>query len=616
VPHGLPESALVAYFSAEFAVTDDLPIYSGGLGVLAGDHLKAAADLGVPMVGVGLFYRSGYFRQRIDPDGRQLAEYPVNDPATMPLTPALGPDGTPAEVSVRLLDEDVRARVWRHDVGSVPLLLLDPDVPGNPPAARRICEALYGGDRETRIRQEILLGIGGLRALRAVGMDPTVIHMNEGHSAFVQVERLREMVRERGIPLSEAWDLLPSGAVFTTHTPVPAGNEVFEEALVRRYLAPALAEIGFDVDRFLGVGVVNPADAGFGMTPFALRTSGWSNGVAQLHGEVSRAMWRRLWPRVPADQVPIGAVTNGVHGPTWVGPDVATMLAEAGVDVAGEPVEGGWSQAAGLSDERLWEARNAGARRLIAALPERLAGTGASEDDLATARALDPDALLIGFARRFATYKRAGLLFSDLDRLERIVADSARPVQILFAGKAHPADLDGQALLAEVVRWTRRSALRGSMLFLPGYDTTLAGLLVAGVDVWLNTPRRPQEASGTSGMKAALNGGLNLSISDGWWPEAAPGTGWTIGDPTSDEEGDARDASDAASLYALLEDEVVPAFHDRDAAGIPRRWLAMSRAAIVGAGAYFTTARMVAEYAERYYVPADAATRDVSPVTG
>lgn len=611
--HGLPESALVAYLSAEFAVTDELPIYSGGLGVLAGDHLKAAADLGVPMVGVGLLYRHGYFRQRLSPEGRQVAEYPRNDPADMPVAPALGPDGEPVEVTVRLLDEDVRARVWRHDVGSVPLLLLDPDVEGNSPAARGICEALYGGDRETRIRQEVLLGIGALRALRSMGMDPTVIHMNEGHSAFVQVERLREMVRERGIGLREAWDLLPAGAVFTTHTPVPAGNEVFEEDLVRRYLGPALAEIGFDVDRFLGVGVVGPADVGFGMTPFALRTSGAANGVAQLHGEVSRAMWARLWPRVPVDAVPIGAVTNGVHGPTWVGPDMAALLEGAGVDIAGPPVEGGWARAADLTDEQLWSARNAAARRLLGALPDRLAGTGASDEDLAAAAALDPDALIIGFARRFATYKRAGLLFSDLERLERIVTDARRPVQILFAGKAHPADTGGQDLLAEVVRWTRRPALRGRMVFLPGYDTTLAGLLVAGVDVWLNTPRRPQEASGTSGMKAALNGGLNLSIPDGWWPEAAPGSGWTIGDEAWTEDGEARDAMDAASLYALLEDEVVPLFHDRDADGIPRRWVGMSRTAVTGAGTFFTTARMVAEYAERYYAGADAASREVTP---
>ncbi|HWH13785.1 MAG TPA: alpha-glucan family phosphorylase [Miltoncostaeaceae bacterium] len=604
----LPASALVAYLSAEFGVTERLPVYSGGLGVLAGDHLKAASDLGVPLVGVGLFYRHGYFRQRLTPDGEQVAWYPRNEPAELPLEAACGADGAPVEVVVRLRDEDVRLRVWRHEVGSVPLLLLDADVEGNTEEARHITDALYGGDRETRIRQEILLGVGALRALRALGMDPSVIHMNEGHSAFVQVERLREMVVGEGLDVETALERLPRGVVFTTHTPVPAGNEVFATDLLREYLVDALDEVGLPFARFRELGVIDPQETGFGMTPFALRTSGAANGVAQLHGEVSRRMWAGIWPDLPVDEVPIGAVTNGVHAPTWVGPDVAAELGARGVDIAGGPDAGGWDAAAGIPDEVLWRVRRAARGRLFDALPERLAGTGADPSDLAAAAGLDPDALTIGFARRFATYKRAGLIFSDLPRLARLVNAADRPVQILFAGKAHPADEGGKALLAQVVAATRTSDLRARLLFIPDYDTALAALLVAGVDVWLNTPRRPQEASGTSGMKAALNGALNLSISDGWWPEAAPGTGWTIGDPSWTEEGDVRDAKDAESLYRLLEEEVVPLFHRRDADGLPREWLAMSRAAIVGAGRRFTTARMVGDYVREYYLPAHTAT--------
>ena len=612
----LPTSALVAYLSAEFGVTDALPVYSGGLGVLAGDHLKAAADLGVPLVGVGLFYRHGYFRQRLATSGEQLAWYPENVPEAMPVEPALGPDGAPVEVTVRLRGEDVRLRVWRHDVGTVPLLLLDSNVDGNSEEARRVTDALYGGDRETRIRQEILLGIGALRALRALGLHPTVVHMNEGHSAFVQVERLRELVQEGGLDVESALGRLPAGVVFTTHTPVPAGNEVFAADLVRDYLSDALAEIGLPFDRFRELGVIHPHEQGFGMTPFALRTSGAANGVARLHGEVSRAMWAGIYPGLAPDEVPIGAITNGVHAPTWVGPDMADQLARLGVDVAGSPASGDWAAAERISDEDLWRVRGRARRRLFAALPERLARTGADPGDIAAAEALDPDALTIGFARRFATYKRAGLIFSDMDRLARIVNAADRPVQILFAGKAHPADEGGKSLLAGVVAATRTRALRARLVFLPDYDTDLAALLVAGVDVWLNTPRRPQEASGTSGMKAALNGGLNLSIPDGWWPEAAPGTGWTIGDASWNEEGDARDARDADALYRLLEDEVVPLFHRRDDAGLPREWLAMSRAAIVGAGTLFTTARMVGDYVRDYYLPAHAAAEAVGEPQG
>ncbi|MCB0882467.1 MAG: alpha-glucan family phosphorylase [Thermoleophilia bacterium] len=605
----LPTDALVVYLSCEFGLTQNLPIYSGGLGMLAGDHLKAASDLGVPLVGVGLFYAHGYFRQELSPDGHQVAAYDRNDPAQMPLQLVTDAAGEPLEVAVTLVGEAVRLRVWRYDVGTVPLYLLDTDVEGNSADARAITDTLYGGDRITRIRQEMVLGVGAWRLLRALKQAPTVLHLNEGHSAFVQVERLRELVNVKGMTLDEGLDALRRGCVFTTHTPVPAGNEQFTTELISEYLTPILTEIGLPLSRFLELGRVTPDGDGFGMTPFALRTTQAANGVAQLHGEVAREMWAPMWPDLKVKDVPIGAVTNGVHAPTWTGRPVAALLEGAGIDVAARPQDTPWGSARDIDAAAVWAAKNTARQELITALPGALEGTGASDADIATAAGLHPDALTIGFARRFATYKRAGLLFSDLARLERLVGDAERPVQVLFAGKAHPADSEGQALMAHVVEWTRTSALRDRMVFLVGYDMDLAQRLVAGVDVWLNNPRRPQEASGTSGMKAALNGALNVSIPDGWWPEADPGTGWTIGDEAWAEQGVERDAKDAESLYALLEGEVVPTFYDRDADGVPVRWIEMSRNAIAGAGEFFTTARMVDQYVREYYVPADRASR-------
>ncbi len=607
--HDLPDDALVVYLSLEFGVSQELPVYSGGLGMLAGDHLKSASDLNLPLVAVGLFYAHGYFRQELSPDGRQVAAYARNVPGDMPLQLVTDEAGEPLEVSLELDGEVVRVRAWRHDVGVVPLYLLDTDVEGNSPDVRAITDTLYGGDRETRIRQELVLGVGAWRLMRLLKKRPTVLHLNEGHSAFVQVERLRELVKVKGMPLGEAVEAVATGCVFTTHTPVPAGNEEFTTELVARYLTPMLDDIGMPLERFLMLGRVAPTDADFGLTPFALRTTQLANGVAQLHGEVAREMWAPMYPSLRVADVPIGAVTNGVHAPTWTGPLVAALLRAKGIDLAATPGATPWASARDLDEAELWQAKVDARRALIAQLPVLLDGTGASADDLAAAAALDPAALTIGFARRFATYKRAGLLFRDLDRLERLVNDSEEPVQVLFAGKAHPADTEGQKLLADVVAWTRRPELRGRMVFLVGYDMELAQFLVAGVDVWLNNPRRPQEASGTSGMKAALNGGLNLSIPDGWWPEAKAGTGWTIGDAAWTEEGEERDAKDALALYDLLETQVVPMYYRRDESGVPREWLEMSRQAIAGAGEYFTTARMVAEYAREYYAPADAAAR-------
>lgn len=464
----LPDDACVVYLSAEFGISDALPVYSGGLGMLAGDHLKSAADLGLPLLGIGLFYAHGYFRQELSAEGGQVAAYTRNDPAQMPVALVTDADGAPLEVTVSLPSGEVRVRAWRHDVGSVPLYLLDTDVEGNSPAHRAITDALYGGDRTTRIEQELVLGVGAWRLVRALGLAPTVLHLNEGHSAFVQVERLRELVLDQGMDVDSALSQLPHGCLFTTHTPVPAGNEQFSTALITTYLAPALLEIGLPLERFLALGRVHPRDGDYGMTPFSLRTTDAANGVAQLHGEVAREMWRGMWPERRVDEVPIGAVTNGVHAPTWTGPSVAALLTDQGIDIAAAPTATPWGNARQIAPADLWQAKRAARRALLESLPAQLEGTGASAEDIAAAAALDPDALMIGFARRFATYKRAGLLFRDLERLEALVSSPDRPVQVLFAGKAHPADTEGQRLLADVVEWTRRPAFRGRMVFLVG----------------------------------------------------------------------------------------------------------------------------------------------------
>ncbi len=537
------EPMLVAYLSMEFGIDERLPIYAGGLGVLAGDHLKSASDLGVPTVAVGLFYRRGYFRQAIE-SGRQVERYEDVDPA------ALGLEREAVEVEVELAGGPVVARVWREDVGSVPLYLLDAD---------GIEQALYAGDRRARIRQEIVLGVGAVRVLAAVGHEPTVYHLNEGHAAFAALERLG-----RG----ESIEQLRATTVFTTHTPVPAGNEVFDEALVREELDPLVQRSHLEWEDVLALGEHD--GHGFGMTPLALRTSGHANGVSRLHGAVSREMWAPLWPSVSVGEVPIRHVTNGVHAPSWIAPPLLALLGAAGVDPAAAPGEERWERARALDGDALWVAHQA-QKRLLA---DRIG--------------LDPEALTIGFARRFAAYKRAGLLFSDPKRLE------ALPVQVVVAGKAHPADEDGKDVLAEIVARSRDPSFSGRVVFVEDYDLDVARALVSGVDVWLNTPLRPLEASGTSGMKAALNGVPNLSVLDGWWEEAyEPEIGWAIA---------GTGAEDASALYGLLEAEVVPRYRDRRKA-----WIGTMKESIARVGLRFTSARMVAEYTERFYVPAHRA---------
>jgi starch phosphorylase len=591
---GGPADLLVAYFSAEFGLDESLPIYSGGLGVLAGDYLKAASELGLPLVGIGLFYRRGYFQQRLDENDRQIEYYPRTDTSRLPL------ELVPMAPVVELAGDDgslvpVRLGVWCVRVGRVSLYLIDTAVEGNPRWA--VTDTLYGGDRANRLRQEVLLGIGGVRVLRQLGLEPTVFHLNEGHSAFLQLERLRELVEEQGLGADEALERLRATTVFTTHTPVPAGNEVFDPELVRRALGGLVERCGLAWEDFVALGKVDAGETGFGLTPFALRTSEHANAVSELHGAVSREMWHGLWPDRRVDQVPITSVTNGVHQRTWISGELEHLLGDT------DPQ---FERAREQTPEDLWAAHRAGKRRLL----EFVATTRG-------VRGLDPDVLTIGFARRFATYKRASLLLSDPERLARLLLDPERPIQVLVAGKAHPADEDGKDLIRLVVDFAREPTAAGRVVFLEDYEMTLARRLVQGVDVWLNTPRRPFEASGTSGMKAALNGVLNCSILDGWWAEAySPECGFAIEGIVEEGATDAeQDEADAAELYAVLEEQVLPAYYERDEAGLPQRWIALMRESIAELGPRFGTARMAAEYVERLYLPAhEGASRPASRV--
>jgi glycogen phosphorylase len=590
---GGPSDLLVAYFSAEFGLDESLPIYSGGLGVLAGDYLKAASELGLPLVGIGLFYRNGYFRQRLDDTDRQIELYPLTDTTRLPL------ELVPMAPVVELPDDSgelvpVRLGVWRVRVGRASLYLLDTHVEGNPEWA--VTDTLYGGDRANRLRQEVVLGVGGVRVLRRLGLEPTVFHLNEGHSAFLQLERMRELVEEQGLSADEATERLRSSTVFTTHTPVPAGNEVFDPELVRRSLGGFVERCGLAWEDFVALGRIEPSESGFGLTPFALRTSQHANAVSELHGAVSREMWHGIWPEQRVDQVPITSVTNGVHQRTWISGELEVLLGDT------DPQ---FERARNLPAADLWSAhRNAKARLLRFVSATR------------GVRELDPDVLTIGFARRFAAYKRANLLFSSPERLTRLLTDSERPIQVLVAGKAHPADEAGKDLIQLVVDFARDPSAAGRVVFLEDYEMTLARRLVQGVDLWLNTPRRPHEASGTSGMKAALNGVLNCSILDGWWAEAySPACGFAIGGPEVEAGEAAQDQADAEALYSLLEEQVLPAFYERDEAGVPQRWIALMRESIAELGPRFGTARMAAEYVERLYLPAhESASRPTSRV--
>jgi starch phosphorylase len=584
----------VAYFSLEFGLTEGLPIYSGGLGVLAGDHLKAASDLGLPLVGVGLLYRQGFGRQRIDDEGGQYEVYPENVFEELPLRRVQTPDG-PLEVTCPLGDRLVHIAVWQVDVGRVPLYLLDTDIDSNPPELRAITDRLYVPEPARRLPQEIVLGIGGMRALRAMGIDATVFHMNEGHGFLLATERIRELRLRRQLTLEEARLIARAGFVFTTHTPVAAGSDYFEPGLVRGLLGPYLAEVGLSFERFMDLGRRSPGDTRelLCTTYVGLRMADHAVGVSRLHGAVSRRLWKDAWPGLPEAQVPIYSVTNGVHMPSWVAGEIAGLLerhvAPEWWDLGAD--EARWSGVEAIPDEELWECHRALRRRLVDAVRARADGDG-----------LDPDALTIGFSRRFAPYKRANLVLSDHARLLRLLRDARRPVQIVFAGKAHPADLEGKRILREIVQIARQDP---QVAFVEDYDIEVARLLVQGADVWLNNPRRFLEASGTSGMKAGANGVLNLSVLDGWWDEGhRPSLGWAIPSGATMDSPTTDDAAEAEALHRLLEREVVPAFYERDERGLPTRWLAMMRASIRHTATGFSARRMVLDYLSECYAPA------------
>jgi glycogen phosphorylase len=622
--HG-DDDGRIAYFSAEFGVTDCLRIFAGGLGMLAGDHLKSASDLGLPLVGVGLLYQQGYFSQRLNEAGWQQEEPARNDFDQLPLALERDTDGEPLTVELGFPDGPVVAQIWRAQVGRVPLYLLDTNVPANAPEQRRITEQLYGGAEEMRMRQEVLLGIGGYRALRLVGEDPTVYHMNEGHSAFLALEHIRRLMEEHGVAFEEARAAAAPQLVFTTHTPVEAGHDYFSPDLLGRYFGVYAKSLDIEWDDFVGLGRQDPADQDerFCMTVLALRLSVRANGVSRLHGAVSRAMWRGLWPELPLHEVPIGHVTNGVHLGSWLAGETVELYDRVlGPDWREDPVRpDAWQRIAEVDDRELWEVHTVRRRKLVDFVRWRVRlqreRRGAPEHEVAAADdLLDPDALTIGFARRFATYKRAMLFARDPDRLAAIFGDPDRPVQLIVAGKAHPRDDAGKELIRQVVELSRDPRFEGRVVFVEDYGMSLARRLVAGCDVWLNNPVRPREASGTSGMKAAVNGLLNLSTLDGWWDEAwsdlghgkAP-FGWAIGRGDDHREGEWRDAYEARSLYDLLEHDVVPSFYERDEEGLPRSWIARMKAAIGDLTSAFNTHRMVAEYVASHYQPAAEATR-------
>ncbi len=624
----------VGYFSPEFGISEALPQYSGGLGVLAGDHLKAASDLGVPLYGIGLFYRNGYFRQSLSLAGWQQERFPTLDPYAMSVTLCEG-----IRVSVDLAGVPLTAQVWRADVGRTALYLLDADIDDNDPAVRGVTDRLYGGDTEHRIRQEILLGIGGVRALQALGHDVDVFHSNEGHAGFLGLERIRQLVKH-GLTFTEAVEAARAGTVFTTHTPVPAGIDQFPRELMAKYFTEFATECGVSFDELYAVGRRpgrrrhdghhdhgDHGDHGhhgdhhedrFNMAVMGLRLAARANGVAKLHGAVSRRMFRDLWPDVPEDEVPIGAVTNGVHAQTWVSPEIDDLLTRHVRPQWDLASRADWARVRDVRDDELWRAREQGRDRLVGFVRHKVqaakAAQGASVSDLAyVEELLDAKTLTIGFARRFATYKRATLLLSQPDRLKRLLLSADHPVQFLFAGKAHPADDQGKKFIQDIQAFAQEVPVRHRFVFLEDYDISVARALYQGCDVWLNNPRRPLEACGTSGMKSALNGGLNCSILDGWWDECFDGTnGWAISSAEAEHDHARRDELEANSLFDIIEHQIVPAFYTRTEGPVPRRWMRRVKSSLATLGPFVTASRMVRDYTTELYEPAAAAAERVA----
>ena len=604
----------IAYFSMEFGIHESVRIFSGGLGVLAGDHLKAASDLQLPLVGVGLLYHQGYFRQVLDSNGWQQERYPENEIHNMPITRALDPAGNEVTITIQLADRIVSAAVWVLKVGNVPLVLLDTEIPQNPPELRSLTWRLYGGDTRNRIQQELLLGVGGYKALVAMGITPEVCHMNEGHAAFLSLARIEHLVREFNYTPDTALEIVWRSNVFTTHTPVPAGNEVFDFNLVRPFVAPLCEQAGIDIERMLKWGVPiaeRNSSSSMSMTVLGMRLANFSNGVSKLHGEVARQMWKNLWPGRALDEIPIKHITNGIHPASWISTRKRTLFDHY--------LPGNWLQNPDyeklrerldqIPDYELWTAHELCRQSLVRYTRQRLQKSlkcvVTDPVESAAKAILDPNILTIGFARRFATYKRGTLLLRYRDRLLRLLSNKNTPVQFIFAGKAHPADDNGKRLIQELVQFARQNGISHRLVFLEDYDIGMARKMVQGVDVWLNNPRRPQEASGTSGMKAAINGCLNLSIMDGWWDEAyEPGNGWAIPGNENYQSPDDCDNFEAQELFDLLENEVIPLFYERSNNDLPTRWIRMMKNSIAMGLSIFSSQRMVQDYQNMFYAPA------------
>ena len=604
----------VAYFSAEFGLHESLPIYSGGLGVLAGDHIKSASDLDIPLIGVGLFYGQGYFRQRLDIGGWQHEEYLETDTSCMPMEPAIGASGEPVTVQIETRNGAIKAKVWRVKVGRCDLLLLDSNVEGNAPEDRELTSRLYGGDSRVRIRQELLLGVGGFRALKAMNITPGVLHLNEGHSGFAVLEAIRTRMQEEGTGFDETVPRVTGEVVFTTHTPVAAGHDRFDAGLIEEHLGPLRDAIGMSQHRLMALGREDPGNHAeeFCMTILGLRLSRRANAVSALHGQVSREMWTGLYPGKPEDEVPIGHITNGVHVPTWLAPQMSRLYdRHLGPDWQKRSGEAStWEGIESVDDGELWETHLSLKSRLLDFIRQRAmeqaeARGESRERILSLGRVLTPDALTIGFARRFATYKRANLILADIERLAAMVNDPKRPVQFVYAGKAHPRDEPGKRVLQQIAEMMRDSQFGEKFVFVEDYDINVGRHLVQGVDVWLNNPRRPLEASGTSGQKVVLNGGLNLSVLDGWWAEAYDGmNGFAIGTGRTHSNMDVHDARDGEDLYRTLREEVIPLYYQRDRDGLPRGWIKRMKRTIRTLGWRFNANRMVMDYTLKCYVPA------------
>ena len=608
----------VAYFSAEFGIHESLPVYSGGLGVLAGDHIKSASDLDIPLIGIGLFYGQGYFRQRLDKNSWQQEEYLLTDLNQLPMELAIGTNGQPVNVQIETRSGCILAKVWRVKVGRCDLLLLDSNVEGNAPEDRELTSRLYGGDGRIRIRQELLLGVGGFRALRAMGVTPGVLHLNEGHSGFAVLEAIRSRMEEEGVDFHQAVPRVSREVMFTTHTPVPAGHDRFDSGLIEEHLGPLRDALGLSHDSLMGLGRENPANSGeqFCMTVLGLRLARRANAVSALHGEVSRAMWTGLFPGKTEDSVPIGHITNGVHVPTWLAPQMFRLydrhLGTGWHEHSGEARI--WEGIENVDDGELWETHLSLKARLLefvrrAAVEQAERREESPELRRRLSRILSPDVLTIGFARRFATYKRANLILADMERLASMVNDPNRPVQFVFAGKAHPKDDPGKGVLQQIAELTRDSKVGERFVFVEDYDINVGRFFVQGVDVWLNNPRRPLEASGTSGQKVVLNGGLNLSVPDGWWAEAYDGlNGFSIGTGRTHSNMNVHDSRDGEDLYRTLREQVIPLYYQRDRDGLPRNWIKRMKRTIRTLGWRFNANRMVMDYTQKCYIPAAGGT--------